>query len=132
MKIFDKTFDAIARAMDLRYDRHKILAGNVANSETPNYRGRELDFSGELERLIGSGDDQLKKTNALHMDIGGNNSAHIVLDQTSQVGPDGNNVDLDVALGKMSANVSAYNAAAQYMTMKLRILRTTASGRGGA
>jgi flagellar basal-body rod protein FlgB len=37
--------------LDLVAEREKIIVGNMANSETPNYRTRDLDFEAELQRV---------------------------------------------------------------------------------
>ncbi|MCB0359639.1 MAG: flagellar basal body rod protein FlgB [Bdellovibrionales bacterium] len=132
VKLFDTTFGLLERAMDLRLRRHQVLSSNVANAETPNFRARELDFAGELRRMIGEDGKGLMKTDPKHMDLGGQNSAHVVLDNTAPMGADGNNVDLDLAMGKLSDNSQAYESAGEYMTMKLRMIRLAASGgRGG-
>lgn len=136
MKVFDSTFSALNKAMDLRFKRHAVLASNVANSETPNFKGRELDFAGELSRALtyksaSKETEGLVKTNSSHMDIGGSDGAHVILDRTSQVGADGNNVDLDISMGKISENSRSYNGAATYMALKLQLLKTAVRG-GGA
>ncbi len=133
MKIFDTTFSVIERAMDLRTRRHGVLAGNIANSETPNFRAREVDFAGELDRMLTNGPkSEVAKTNPKHMDLTANEASHIVFDDSGAVGGDGNNVDLDLALGKISDNGRRYTAAANYLNMKLRVIRFAASGgRGG-
>ena len=59
MKLFDKTFDVLEKSMDLHFKRHSVLASNVANSETPGYKAREIDFAGELERALGESKEDL-------------------------------------------------------------------------
>ncbi|MCB0345910.1 MAG: flagellar basal body rod protein FlgB [Bdellovibrionales bacterium] len=133
MKIFDSTFSMIERAMDLRTRRHAVLASDIANSETPGYRAREVDFAGELNRMMTNGtQSEVAQTNPKHMDLSLNEASHIVFDDTGAVGGDGNNVDLDIALGKISDNGRRYSAATNYLNMKLRLIRFAASGgRGG-
>jgi flagellar basal-body rod protein FlgB len=123
MKIFDQTFSGLERAMDLQFKRHEILAGNAANSETPNYRARELDFSGELEKAFGEKNTPMTLTNSKHMDIGGEASDHVVFDNAGQVGADGNNVDLDITMGKISANAKGYDGASMLLSKKLMLMR---------
>jgi flagellar basal-body rod protein FlgB len=132
MKLFDNTFVALERKLDLYTKRHLLLSGNVANSETPNYKARELDFAGELEKVLRSDSDSIMKTNPKHIGLTNANGPHIVFDNTGAVGSDGNNVDLDIMMGKISRNAHEYNNAAMLMTMQLRILRkTTSGGQGG-
>ena len=129
MKIFNRTFDVLERSMDLRFKRHAVLSGNVANSETPNYRAREMDFAGELERIVGEETKSLTKTDAKHMDISAVEGAHITFDNTGMVGADGNNVDLDISMGKLSENARSYGGSVNLMGLQLRLLKNAARGR---
>ena len=131
MKLFDTTLAAMEKKMDLAFNRHALITSNIANSETPNYKARELDFAGELEKALGRKEETLVKTNPQHLDLASNQGSHIVLDNTGAVGADGNNVDLDIAIGKLSENARSYSGTTNLLLMKFRILRMAASGRGG-
>ena len=131
MEIFDKTFSALERKLDLHFKRHMLLSSNVANSETPNFKARELDFSGELQKALGTEQEELKKTNVRHMDISRAQGNHVVSDYSGAMGADGNNVDLDLAMGKLSENSRAYQNGVSMLEMKLRMLRMAARGTGG-
>lgn len=131
MKLFDKTCDVIEKSMDLRFRRHMVLSSNVANSETPNYQARELDFSGELDKALGRGSEPVVKTNPLHMDLASGSGSHTVLDTSGAMGADGNNVDLDIAMGKIAENSRAYSNATTWLGVQLRLLKTAARGRVG-
>ncbi|HQH27400.1 MAG TPA: flagellar basal body rod protein FlgB, partial [Oligoflexia bacterium] len=95
MDLFDNTLKALERSLDLYYKRHQILASNAANSETPKYQARELDFAGELDKALGNAAEPLVKTNPLHMDLTTSEGPRILPDNTGAVGADGNNVDID-------------------------------------
>ena len=131
MELFDKTFRAIERSLDLRFKRHMVLSSNAANSETPSYKARELDFGGELERMLGQEQQVLLRTNAHHMDLASAQSAKVVSDNSAAVGADGNNVDIDLNMGKLSGNARAYNNAVDLLGVKLQMLRMAARGTGG-
>ncbi len=131
MKLFDKTFDAIEKKLDLTLQRHSVLSSNVANADTPNYTARELNFAGELRKALGDAPENVTKTHPQHMDISSSTGSHIVLDHSGARGADGNNVDLDIAMGKLSSNAAKYRGAAELLSMKVRILRMAARGRGG-
>lgn len=129
MKIYDTTFDLLQRAMDVRMKRHAVLSSNIANSETPNYRARDLDFAGELNKVLTQTTQNVEKTNPLHMDLDDSSSSHVVFDNSGAVGADGNNVDLDVSMGKLSENVRAYSNAATWLGVQLRLIKNVAKGR---
>ena len=43
------------QALRLRTRRFELLSANIANADTPNYKARDIDFSAELDRVMGSG-----------------------------------------------------------------------------
>ena len=127
--IFGKTFNVLEQALDVRYRRNAVISSNVANSETPGYRAREYDFSGELEKVLGA-KDELIKTNSSHMDLSSTSGARIVYDNSGPVGADGNNVDLDISMAKMSENSRGYASSATWLGVQLKILSSAVKGRG--
>jgi flagellar basal-body rod protein FlgB len=46
----DPRIEALSRFLDVNVARHKLIASNLANVDTPGYRARDLDFRRELER----------------------------------------------------------------------------------
>lgn len=131
MTIFDKTMDALAKNMELAYRRHTVLATNVANAETPNYRAREFDFNGELQKALSKDDSPVMKTNPLHMDVGEPGRSHVIYDNAGTVGADGNNVDMDVEMGKLTSNSGRYDSAVTMLQLKLQMLQLASRSRGG-
>ncbi|MFN8388991.1 MAG: flagellar basal body rod protein FlgB [Bdellovibrionota bacterium] len=131
MKLFNNTFDVLQRAMDLRAERHGILTSNIANSETPGFHAQEVDFSGELQKALGQPTEELSKTSPMHMDLTSASGAHIVPDTSAPMGADGNNVDLDIEMGKLGENSREYANAATWLGVQLRLLKTAARGRVG-
>ncbi len=53
-----------AQALELRSRRNEILASNIANAATPNFKARDLDFDAEIKRHVGIG--PLQTTNEQH------------------------------------------------------------------
>lgn len=132
MKLFSSTMDALEKSLDLHLKRHTLLTGNIANSETPNYRARELDFAGALHKAIGQEESQLRTTHSKHVDASFQGEPHVVFDNSSAMGSDGNNVDLDLAMGKLSSNARVYSSASNYLNLAFRTLRTVVrAGQGG-
>ncbi len=130
MKLFNNTMEAIERSMDQRIRRHTLLTSNVANSETPNYRARDMDFGSELAKILDQApEDSLKTTSDKHMDTARLSEAHVILDNDGAMGADGNNVDLDIAMGKLSENSRAYQNAVNLLGVELRLIKNAARGR---
>jgi flagellar basal-body rod protein FlgB len=132
MKLFDTTFDAIEKKLDMSLRRHTVLSGNIANNETPNYRAREYSFANEVEKALGNHQEDMKRTNPKHMETSSLSGGKVFIDNSMPVGADGNNVDLDIEMGKLSANSRSYSGALNLLSVKLRMLRSAAmGGRGG-
>jgi len=139
MKLFnDRAMQLSEKMLDLSHRRHKILASNAANSETPAYRARDLDFAKELDRAYDVGDknrvpaNHLLRTDAQHLDIDFQPFKRVraVYDNSGAVGADGNNVDLDINMGKISSNSGQYTNTLSLLTMKLKMLRTAITSKG--
>lgn len=54
--IDDPMIDALTRFLDVDVARHKLIAANMANVDTPGFRTRDLDFRAELARSVSPGD----------------------------------------------------------------------------
>jgi len=124
MDLFDKTVFLLGKVLDLRAARHEILAGNIANADTPGYRGVELVFEDELrEALLSAREVALVRTNANHFPqdlplrsvVG-----RIEPTGTLFIGNDRNSVDIEQEMVKLAENSLMYEAAVQILTKKLR------------
>ena len=57
MNLFDTTQIGLERAISGSAMRHSVLAGNIANANTPGYARRDVDFHGALRTAMARGDD---------------------------------------------------------------------------
>src|ERR1700709_1333941 len=48
------TLDFQAQALNLRSERQRLIASNIANADTPNYQAREMDFATMLKNATGN------------------------------------------------------------------------------
>jgi len=55
MAVSDSLFGIHATALKLREQRMALLASNIANSATPNYKARDLDFRAALDAAEAGG-----------------------------------------------------------------------------
>ena len=123
-KIFDKTIPGLEKALDLTWKRNEALSSNISNAETPKYRAVDVNFSGELEKAFGELQSTLVKTNEKHMDIGNaSGQSHLSPDLSGATKPDGNNVDIDIQMGRLAFNSGKYTMAANLMRKKLSLLK---------
>jgi flagellar basal-body rod protein FlgB len=122
--IFDRTVTGLSKAMDLSWRRNNALAANVANAETPQYRAVDLTFGKELDRAFGSAQESVMRTDGRHLDVGQNQSSRLIQDNSSMTKPDGNNVDVDLQMGRLSDNSGDYTMAARLIRRQIGLLRT--------
>ncbi len=121
-KVFDRTTGGLENALDLHWKRNSAIASNVANVETPGYRAVDLDFTSELKRAFGQSATQVKKTDARHMDIGSDGTSRYVPDLSGATRADGNNVDLDIQMGKLTIAADKFAGAANLLRKKMRMI----------
>ncbi len=160
MRIFDPTLQLLERALDARLLRHNLLAGNLANADTPGFTPRDLDFAAVMRQ--GGGDvpavpvprEAMTFASAGHpldgapalpnpdssrdipLSAGGSglagvSSTAVVAGSTAGAGLDGNAVDVDRALATVAENALQYGAAARAAGKKLAIVRYAATDGAG-
>ena len=128
MKLLDTMFDnsvtGLGKAMDLTWKRNQALTANIANAETPMYRAVDVTFANELDQAFGLSDETLTKTNFEHLDISFDQASHTVTDESGMTKPDGNNVDIDLQMGRLAQNSGDYANAAKLIRRQLGLIRT--------
>src|SRR5262245_18175336 len=123
MKTLFDTVDHMETAMTFHRERHSVLAGNVANIDTPGYR--PLD----LERVEATSPDGLPMavTNAAHPQASGQTAGQVLSFADGGVtGADGNAVSLERELAKVDANRVRYQTSSEIASRRLALLRYTA------
>lgn len=128
----------LKQAMQALAERQKVIAQNIANSETPGFKARETvapDFSALLAAGGGIGTvarPTVRISSGMaalgaRQPMGG----HIVSDpDTGETKPDGNNVVLEEQLMKLGQIQSDYATAALLYKKQMGLLKTAAS-KGG-
>lgn len=126
------TVSALREALDYHTRRHNVLAGNLANVDTPGFKPFELLRASEAATEVNM---PLTRTNAGHVQPAGIESAtrgRTVEDRTVPAGADGNAVSLEHELSKLAANDIRFRTAAAIVKSRLAILRYVAmDGMGG-
>jgi len=133
VKLFDRTLGRLETALDARLLRHNVLAGNLANADTPGFAPREVDFAaamaqaeaGRAERASAP-PGEIPLAAADGAGPRGAGSPVVPVDGAA-AGIDGNAVDVDRALTALAENALQYGATARAAGKKLAILRYVAS-----
>ncbi|MFV2056290.1 MAG: flagellar basal body rod protein FlgB, partial [Thiohalomonadales bacterium] len=120
------------QGMLLRSKRAEILASNLANADTPNFKARDFDFKQTLQRSMQAGNaSQMRLTNEKHissnMQISGMN-AELQYRTPMQASIDGNTVNTQIEKAEFAANAVHYQASLQFLTGKIKNIMTAIRG----
>jgi flagellar basal-body rod protein FlgB len=116
----DDGFRILERLVYATQVRHKLLSSNIANTDTPNYRAKDLDFKSVIEGASAS----LRTTDPRHMHgaPGGAGSGGPASTESQSWGDD-NNVELDMEVAKMTENGLLYETAVKLMSTRMRMIK---------
>lgn len=121
-------FSALKQKMQWHQARQSLLSENVANAETPGYRGRDLaPFDlGEHVRQDSTATVKLAATRTNHISIGSRDTNGFAAQQMNsfEVTPEGNGVVLEDEMMKVAGNQMDFQAATTLYTRSMRLLRT--------
>jgi flagellar basal-body rod protein FlgB len=115
-------------ALLFRAKRTEVLAANLANADTPNYKARDMEFSTVLDGMAAKA-PRLTVTNSRHI------AAEPLASRDSlkyrnphQPAQDGNTVETDLELARYAENAVGYQASLLFATGRLTTLRTALAG----
>jgi flagellar basal-body rod protein FlgB len=118
MSVKPSQFDLLAKLVDVTTLRHKVLSQNVANVNTPGYRKLSVSFDETLaEHLDRHGSCGVSKL-----------QPEIVEDDSTPGRLDGNNVDIDREMMRLSKNTLLNNTFLQIIATKTAIMRRAVNG----
>ena len=115
--------------------RQQAISNNIANVDTPGFKGTDVAFETELKRAMGGGGVGGGMSLALATTDGGHMAGRLgaatqtVVPQEvelpgSQLRNDGNNVDVDREMSRLAETSISYNALVEAMNLKLALLRS--------
>ena len=117
-------------------DRQRVVAQNIANSETPGYKAREVSEPDFASLVGGSGmvarprvelTQRMRSLGAVQP-IG----SGVIFDKDiTETKPDGNNVTLEDQLLKMGEVQADFTAMTNLYRKQMAMLKTAVGGRGG-
>jgi len=130
--LFGNTMVMLETVLDFQSERHTILTANVANVDTPGYKGHDVRFADELKRAIDAeGTISLKKTNEKHLPVEMSQlrgvEPRLITSNDAPPRLDGNTVDLDKEMTNLAETSLYYNVTSQIVSKKMRFLRTAIS-----
>ncbi len=129
-----------AQALTLEAQRTELLAANLANADTPNYKARDIDFKAALAAAGGNsaaasgGALALSTTNGAHLGAAGVDGANTAIDANLKyrvpMAPslDGNTVDTQLEQAAFAENSVRYQATLTFLNARLKELMTAIVG----
>ena len=111
--------DFHAQALTLRSERQRLIAGNIANADTPGYQARDFDFAATLRAARGdaaTGDGIARNV----MSSGGQLAPVLRYVQPKQTNLDSNTVDMDRERGNFMDNALKYDATLRFINGTVR------------
>lgn len=124
-------FDLHARALGLANQRLELLADNVANTDTPNYKARDIDFSAAMQSAGGlDGDLSMAATRPGHIQAGsaGANTTTPLYRVPEQPSLDGNTVDSQKENAAIAETAVRYQATLTFLSSRIRGMRDAFTG----
>ncbi len=121
----DFTLKRLEEMIKFTMQRHSVLLSNLANSDTPQYRAKDIKFESvfDEERL------RLKNTSPTHiraLEIRGD--TELTMD-TESPWLDGNNVEEDIEMAKITENALLYQTTLRLINGRFKMYRNLISGR---
>ena len=114
-------------ALGLRNKKNEIIASNIANAATPNYKARDLDFNSEMSRHLKTGN--LTTTDEKHFSLMRPVSHKgVSFREPLQQSLDGNTVELAVEQMEFSENSIRYSTTLSFLNSKISGLMTAIRG----
>lgn len=132
MSSIEQHLAVMSQAMNLRTQRHQVLASNIANADTPNYKARDFSFDTAMKNAIAGrqsmGGVSLERTSAGHLAGGiSTASANLQYRKETQSAVDGNTVDMDVERTQIAENAMQYQIVTQLISEKFKGIRNALS-----
>lgn len=125
----DKLMGFHHKAMQVRTERMEVIAGNLANANTPGYKAQDLDFQKVMQSAQYSQQHSLVRTNEKHLNgaMHGSNGLQYRIPNQPDTG-DGNTVDVQTERNAFLDNGLRYEASLDFLNGKIKGMKKALSG----
>ncbi len=129
MGFFDGVFGIHESSLLLRGHRAGVLAANIANADTPNYKARDLDFEAVLGGELDALGLPLVRTSGVHLPgASGTTEAALKYRIPFQPSLDGNTVEAQVENAAFGENAVRYQASLMFINRRIASLELAMTG----
>lgn len=121
-------FGIDSKSLEISEQRAAVLANNLANVDTPNYKAQDIDFNEYLQASITGSAQQLNVTSVNHIGTNSDFSTILKYRTVEQMSLDGNTVDKDIESTEFMKNSMNYQATLSFLNNKIRNMMTALKG----
>lgn len=112
-------------ALSLRAARQELLASNIANADTPNYKAKDIDFASALQGAMSGKKADLPLTMSSPSHLAGMTGdtvmgSPVMYRNVLQPSADGNTVDMDVERAQFADNALRYEASVSFVSSRVK------------
>lgn len=120
------------RAVNVRNDRMEIIAGNLANANTPGYKAKDINFKAAMQNANYGQSQSLNRTHDKHLSGGLRTPGEMMYRQTTQPDTgDGNNVEVQIERNLFLDNGLRYQASLEFLNGKFKGMKKALQGGQG-
>lgn len=142
MSRLDALFSFHGNALKVRSQRQELIAANIANADTPNFKARDIDFSTAMKNAMqGKSGAASGSSPALAQTSSGHLSGVAQAPSNTSAGPndplfrplvqgsvDGNTVDMDVERNQFADNAIRYEASITMLNGQIKQMMSAIQG----
>ena len=126
----DREIGFMEQGLKLRSQRQQVLATNIANADTPNYKAQDIDFNKAMKSaLSGTGTNSgLVTTNPRHVTDVSQGAAQVQARKQLQNSADANTVDMDVEQSQFAENALQYETLVTLINSNFKNINSVMQG----
>ena len=118
MDSIKKQLTFFGSALNIRNRRNDIIASNIANAATPNYKARDINFLDEFKKVTNTG--EIKTTHSNHIPTKNYNISGKAFYRDPVIASlDGNTVELSVEQMQFAENTMKYQTTLKFLNGKI-------------
>ena len=118
MDSIKKQLTFFGSALNIRNKRNDIIASNIANAATPNYKARDINFLDEFKKVTNTG--EIKTTHSNHIPTKNYNLSGKAFYRDPVIASlDGNTVELSVEQMQFAENTMKYQTTLKFLNGKI-------------
>ena len=126
---FEKAFGLHPQSLQVRAKNAEVIAGNIANADTPGYKAKGMDFKSALAQAATKQQSGMSRTHEKHFDLRTEMNSGLEYRVPNQPDTgDGNTVDAQVERNLYLENSMHYQASIQFLNGKIKGLKSVISG----